>query len=228
MTLTEKAYLALRHDIVRGSLMPGQPLRMAELSQRYEMGFSPLREALTRLHSERLVVAIALKGFTVSELSLEQMWDAVRVRIHIECEALKLSIKLGEDDWEARVVSTLHGLTLQAARKDETGDDGIWELEARHHAFHLALISACGSVWMMEFFERLYAATERYRIPILLNRRQGRGRDVQAEHTALSKAALARQTDRAVDLLTQHYTKTAEAIALRMNADINFLSKVDS
>ena len=47
-TLAERAYDGLRQDIVSGALGPGQPLRMAQLAQRYDMGFSPLREALNR------------------------------------------------------------------------------------------------------------------------------------------------------------------------------------
>jgi DNA-binding GntR family transcriptional regulator len=38
-------------------------LRLAELSERYGMGFSPLREALNRLQAERLVTAESLRGF---------------------------------------------------------------------------------------------------------------------------------------------------------------------
>ena len=45
MTLSEQAYANLRNDIVRGTFRPDSPLRLAELSERYGMGFSPLREA---------------------------------------------------------------------------------------------------------------------------------------------------------------------------------------
>jgi GntR family transcriptional regulator, carbon starvation induced regulator len=73
ITLAEKAYDALRYDIVTGDLKPGQPLRMAQLAARYDMGFSPLREALNRLQAERLVTSVALKGFSVAPLSLDEM-----------------------------------------------------------------------------------------------------------------------------------------------------------
>jgi DNA-binding GntR family transcriptional regulator len=81
MTLAEKAYLALRDDIVRGHFAADKPLRLAELSARYDMGFSPLREALNRLQAERLVTAEALRGFRVAPLSVAEFEDAVRVRI---------------------------------------------------------------------------------------------------------------------------------------------------
>ncbi len=213
-TLAEKAYGALRHDIIRGTFSAGQPLRMADLSARYDMGFSPLREALNRLQAERLVDAVALRGFTVAPLSLAEMEDAIQQRILIESQALRAAIRLGGDDWASGVVAALYALTLQVARQDGAAD--IWELEARHHAFHRALLAACGSPWLLEFFERLYAATERYRIPILLARSTDRGRDIQAEHSALAEATLARDGDLAVALLAGHYQRTAKAISARM------------
>jgi DNA-binding GntR family transcriptional regulator len=211
MTLAEKAYDALRRDIVTGQLKPGQPLRMAQLSQRYEMGFSPLREALNRLQAERLVTSVALKGFSVAPLSMQEMWDATDTRILIEARALRLSIEQGGDAWEAAIVGSLHALTLQAARGTGTEAEARL-LETRHHAFHQALLSACGSGWLMEFFERLYLESERYRHPMLAPRPGEPARDVQAEHEALAKATLARDADLASALLADHYRRTAQRL----------------
>ena len=215
MTLAEKAYQALRHDIIRGEHAPGRPLRLADLSRRYEMGFSPLREALNRLQAERLVTAESLRGFRVAPMSYDELNDAVSLRIAIETKALRTSIRTGDDTWASGIVSALYALKVQAAR---TGDEAdIWTLEARHHAFHRALLSACGSPWTLDFFERLYAATERYRIPVLLASAQPTGRDVQAEHTALAEAALDRDAELAVTLLERHYRSTIESLIEAMD-----------
>lgn len=211
MTLAEKAYDALRRDIVTGALKPGQPLRMAQLSQRYDMGFSPLREALNRLQAERLVTSVALKGFSVASLSMEEMWDATQTRILIEGRALRLSIERGGDEWEAGIVGALHALLLQAARSTASEADARL-LEARHHAFHQALLSACGSGWLMEFFQRLYLESERYRHPMLAPRPGEQARDVQAEHEALARATLSRDADLASALLADHYRRTAQRL----------------
>lgn len=215
MTLAEKAYNSLRQDIIRGAFAPGSPLRLADLGERYGMGFSPLREALNRLQAERLVTSESLRGFRVAPLSLAEFEDALAMRLMIETEALQASIEKGGDDWASAIVAALYALNLQAGRQAESAD--IWELEARHHAFHRALLAACGSAWLMEFFERLYMATERYRIPILLA--GGRGsRDIQAEHSAIAEAVLARDMARAEGLLRDHYLRTAETIRARMPA----------
>ncbi len=218
MTLADKAYHSIRNDIIRGELSADKPLRMADLSKLYEMGFSPLREALNRLQSERLVIAEALRGFRVAPLSLAELHDATQSRILIETDALRASINNGDDAWEAGIVSALHSLKLQVAKKGKNAD--IRELEDRHHAFHLSLLAACNSPWRLEFFERLYAACERYRIPILLEAASHTsGRDMQAEHSALADATLARDTDKATALLQKHYMATAEFISSRMQPD---------
>lgn len=218
MTLSEKAYFEIRRDIIQGVLAAGQPLRMADLSARYDMGFSPLREALSRLQVERLVLAEALRGFRVAPLSVEEMQDAINTRILLESDALRLSIELGDDVWSAGIVSSLYALNLQANRAAD-GDVDVWEIETRHHAFHRALLSACQSPWRLEFFEHLYAATERYRVPILVAAGAARasGRNIQSEHTALADAVLARDTETALRLLGEHYTKTAMSIRARMD-----------
>lgn len=218
MTLAEKAYENLRRDIVRGAFGQGMPLRLSDLGARYGMGFSPLREALNRLQAERLVTAESLRGFRVAPLSAPEFEDALQTRLLIETTALRASIVRGDDDWAAGIVSSLYALKLQADRRDKGGD--LWDLEARHHTFHRALLAACGSVWTLDFFERLYAATERYRLPAL-SLAEGRDRrDIQGEHSALAEAALARDADRAVELLQQHYLRTAATIRARMGGDM--------
>lgn len=207
MTLAEKAYASLRKDIVEGCFAPESPLRMAELSDRYGMGFSPLREALNRLQAERLVTASSLRGFRVSALSLGEFEDALQARLLVETEALRLSIARGDDAWEASIVAALYALRQQTRR--EGGD--VDELKTRHHAFHRALLAACGSDWLLDFFERLYAATERYRIPALTAAGPQR-RDIDAEHGKIADAVLARDGALAESLLRDHYLRTASMI----------------
>lgn len=189
------------------------------LADRYEMGFSPLREALNRLRADRLVVSTSLRGFRVSTISTEEMSDTINTRILIETQALSLAIARGDDAWEASVVSALHALNLEAARVAKGKAIDPWLMEERHHDFHLALISACNSKWLLDFFERLYAESERYRYPVLSRQGNRVTRNIQAEHSALANAALARDASGSTALLMEHYDKTAKTIELLMNTE---------
>lgn len=216
MTLADRAYVHIRQDIVNGTLQPDQPLRLDGLKDRYGIGYSPLREALNRLQSERLVVSEPLRGFTVAPISLNQMWDVIETRIYIESRALARSIEFGDDKWETDVVSSLHALLLQTRRlKDanQLSPDLIWDLEDRHRAFHNALISACQSEWLLDFSAKLYINSERYRYAALTGMDTSPSkRDVQTEHNLLAKTAISRDTIGAQALLKTHYQKTGESL----------------
>lgn len=216
-TLTEEAYRKLRLDIIGGIFPPGSALRLEALKERYGLSFSPLREALNRLHAERLVLSSALRGFRVSEFSLEEMRDAIETRVLIDVEGLKRSISRGNDDWEGSVVAAFHALSrcaerLSALSRARTGDE-VEELEGRHRDFHFALVSQCGSRWLIDFSSQLYAQTERYRRPMMhADQPLLPTRDIEGEHRAIMEAAIARDGNRAAFLLEQHYRKTGSLI----------------
>jgi GntR family carbon starvation induced transcriptional regulator len=215
-TLGEAAYQRLRADIVVGTFKAGEPLRLEALRQRYGLSFSPRREALMRLQSERLVASTALRGFSVAPLSRAEIEDATETRILIESEALRRSMRNGDDDWEAGIVAAFHALSLQVERQSRTSGKAdaadLFAMEERHHHFHRALIARCASPRLLELAEQLYVETQRYRIPNYYGGALGkRRRDAAAEHREIMEATLRRSED-AVRLLAAHYRKTAEII----------------
>ncbi|MFD4838035.1 GntR family transcriptional regulator [Achromobacter sp. NPDC058515] len=216
ITLSEQIYRLLRRDIMRGAFAPGQSLRLELLKQRYGGSFSPIREALNRLRSERMVVTTTSRGFRIAPLSVEEMWDACETRILIDCDALRRSLANADDAWEARLVGAFHALALAARRADEApvlDQEREEALEARHHDFHHALIGACRSPWLLDLSAQLYAQTERYRRPArALAVASGSERNVDDEHRQLLDAALSRDADRSAAMLAAHYRKTAQVI----------------
>ncbi len=216
MTLTETAYLSLRDDILRGRLLPDQPLRLEFLRARYGTSFSPLREALNRLQGERLVVLGLGRGFVVSPVSPAELWDAMEARILIESEALRRAMAAGDDAWEVDIIAAFHALDLSSRRIARSGGapdvKDLDDLEERHGEFHLALLSACGSPRLLAMFRQLYGETQRYRLLTSVSTGKGPPRNLSAEHAAIMHATLERRVGEAVDELASHYLRTAEAI----------------
>jgi DNA-binding GntR family transcriptional regulator len=208
MTFARDAYEQIRQDLVRGKIPAGQHLRLAQLRDQYDVGFSPLREALTRLAAEHLVIAEAQRGFRVAPLSLEKLRDTMNTRIFIETEALRRAIELGDDAWETGIVSSIHTLKLQARRVTDGEVDAFDKFEKCHFEFHRALIVACGSTWLTDFFSTLYAISDRYRIPALRASFKAADRDIEKEHMDIANAALARNANLATRLLEEHYVRT--------------------
>jgi DNA-binding GntR family transcriptional regulator len=209
-TLTERAYRALRHDIVCGGLRPGQRLRVEHLKDDYGVGAGTLREALALLVSDALVTVEGQRGYRVSAVSLEDLRDLTDTRVRLETEALRQSIRLGDAAWEAAVREAF--ARLSAAEEGGAGrDPEQWERANRH--FHETLIAGYSSPWTRHLLDILYRHGERYRhIAIRLGATPGFDRDVHAEHEGIFLATLARQEARAALALEAHIRLTCDIL----------------
>jgi GntR family carbon starvation induced transcriptional regulator len=208
-TLVGTAYGALRRDITEGRLPPGSRLRVEHLKDTYGVGAGTLREALALLVSDALVISHGQRGFHVTPISLEDLLDITRNRTLLETEALREAIQAGDDIWEGRVLAAFHRLTRAEQRlaSDPSGHSDEWE--ERNRDFHQALLSGCQSRWLQHFLGILYRQAERYRRLVLA--RRPIVRDVHDEHRQLVDAALARDAERATEVLTRHIRTTYEA-----------------
>lgn len=167
------------------------------------MSVSPVREALNRLVTEGLVETEHNRGYRVAPLLQRDLQDLQRTRIQIEGGALARAIELGDERWEARIMSTLHILTHLPRRR--AGDPRLMdeEWEQRHADFHAALIAACDSPITLQICRALSDRADRYRHFSLAC--ETGPRDVVAEHEAIAKAALARDAEAAKAALAAHY-----------------------
>jgi len=208
-TLTEALKERIRQDIIVGTLAPGAKLRLERLSKAYGASVSTLRETLSRLASDGLVVAEGQRGFAVLPVSLEDLRDITEMRQLLECHALVASIEGADLDWEARVVGAYHKLSkieaLVEERPEEFGED--WE--RYNQEFHEALISNCRSRWLKFFHRAMYDHSRRYRMLSLKTKPFPRAQSA-AEHREILAAAMARDGERASALLKAHILKAAE------------------
>lgn len=209
-TRTEQVYELIRADILSGAIDPGAQLQFARLSAAYESSIGVLREVLTRLAAEGLVVSQAQHGFRVMSLSIEDLKDLTHTRCLIESMVLKDAITHGDIEWEARIVAAHHRLE-RTPRDDPEGYAAVnpaW-VQA-HHDFHMALCSAGTSPRMGQIVASLRASAEVYRhwsAPFEKSRR-----NVAAEHQELLDLALARRSAAAATALVNHLRLTEELV----------------
>src|SRR4051812_45652653 len=83
-SLTEKAYRQVEELIVTLQIAPGTVVSEAQLSERLEIGRTPIREALQRLARERLVVVLPRRGIMVSEINVRTQLRLLEVRRELE------------------------------------------------------------------------------------------------------------------------------------------------
>lgn len=209
-TLVEAAYHRLREDIVNGVHAPGAKLRVEHLKDDYAVGAGTLREALTRLVADALVIAQGQRGFRVAPISLADFEDITETRVLLETEALRQSIAHGDVAWEGEVAAAFHRLTRAQEKLGKRSGPSLDEWEERNRAFHESLIAACPSAWTRRFVAILYRHSERYRRLSLA--RRPLPRDLHGEHAGLYQATVDRDARRAAALLAEHLRLTLQAI----------------
>jgi DNA-binding GntR family transcriptional regulator len=209
-TMASQLEMRVREDIINGKLLPGAKLGLKELADSYDAGVIPLREALSRLAATGFVSLADRKGFRVGRISAHEIRDITNTRLLIETQALAESIRLGDVEWESRVLAAHHRLDRLPLVE---GPSRLLkpEWEAAHEAFHSALISACNSPWLLRFSGMLRDQTARYRL-LSMHYADSAKRDVPHEHKQMLDAALAKNVEMACGLLREHYEKTTESV----------------
>ena len=203
-SLTSRTYGELRADILCARLRPGEKLQINLLQQRFGASLSVIREALSRLSAEGLVDAIDQRGFRVAPVSLEDLVDLSRTRRQIEAIALRQAIELGDPLWEAEVATAY----AELSRQDQKAADGYalnGDWVRAHETFHETLVAGCGSPWLRRLCRQMGERTQRYRY---LSVAMAPHRDGPAEHKAIMQAVLARDPDRAAEVLDVHFATT--------------------
>ena len=199
-SIADRAYDRIRSDIVFGRLSPGARLRLDRLAKNYGASVSTLREILSRLSSEGLVLAEGQRGFQVMPVSPAGFEDVAAMRLLLETYALPLSFVAGDLEWESRVVAAHHKLAFMERRMMAGEREGTEPWKRYDREFHQSLIEACGSQTLLDLYGGIFDQYLRYQMVAVVFR----GEIAAEEHRILLECALARDSDRACEVLTRH------------------------
>lgn len=227
---SEIAYLRVKQDIINGRLTDDAPLRIETLKTNYDVGITPIREALARLEAEGFVKLHHNRGYYTTPLSAEDFEDLLFSRSTVETELLKRSIERGGEDWEVNLLAAHRRL---GNSKLDLRDPDLTELERweeRHIEFHMALVGAAGSRHLLAFYRSIYDHFRRHQKAFVLlpsANRADKGdeaalRAIESmerrmsieEHTGLMDAALARDVDLALCLIKEHSSLSPSQIGV--------------
>lgn len=207
-SLTLSVYKRLQADVITGRLAPGDKLKIHDLAEQLEVSPGVVREALSRLASESIVVASPQRGFRVAPISAEDVRDLTQARIEIERSCLRRSLSYGDVAWEGAILAALHRLSHTPHEEAELSDP--WA--DTHAQFHKALVDACDSKWLLRVREQLFVQAERYRR--INTRLSANIRDLRAEHEKIAKLAISRDVERTCALM-EHHLKLTETLTLQ-------------
>jgi len=205
ISLVEQVYDSTRRAILEGRYKPGQRLRLQDIAQENGVSFIPVREALRLLEAGRLVEIIPNKGARVSDISEEDMMDAYRLRILLECKAVELAAALISKE-ELAEADQYYTEMIGAFSAGDVETSSL-----THRAFHLTLYRAARSPWLIHLIELLMSNTDRYRRLLTPARPTSKHLgEIRRQHADILQAVRVGDPARAAETLRAHLQNTQE------------------
>jgi DNA-binding GntR family transcriptional regulator len=196
----EFAYATLRGEIMEGQLQPGHRMREQELSERLSVSRTPVREALSRLQADGLLVMQPRVGLAVAELDDAGVIELYETREALEGTAASLAARYANPRDIAAMRSIL-------AAEELAPDDHI--LQQRHNrAFHAAVLAASHNRFLTKSLQVLHDALTLLGPTTLA--RPDRREQAQAEHRQVLDAIEKRDSAAAEALMRIHVRHGAE------------------
>jgi DNA-binding GntR family transcriptional regulator len=220
-TKQQFVYRTLRDAIIRCALQPGERLVIDDLARGLEVSAIPVREALHRLQSERLVVNVPHVGATVAPVSRDSIHEVFAVLESLEIAAAReAASRAGNDQIEslAEIVAAMDRAVTER-RVDDWAD-----LNTR---FHLAFSRLSAMPLLEEMMAQVLDRWDRVRRYYFSGVLVHRVEQAQREHHTLLDAMKARDVGRLEETVRQHNRGALAAYTTYLEKDLKGLGTGD-
>ena len=106
LPLSEQAYKNIKNDIITCVLKTGEQIAQSQLVERYQIGTTPIREALQRLVQDGFVQSVPRFGYVVQPVSLSDVHEIYECRLILEPAAASLAAARATDEQLSEIVRT--------------------------------------------------------------------------------------------------------------------------
>lgn len=145
-TLADRVFARLQDDIVRGVIAPGTKVSETDLASRYGVSRGPLREALRRLESRKLLERVVHVGTRVTSLSFDDLIEIYYVREALEGMAARLAAENMSDE-EVRGLTALLG---QHEQQQDLREDTAYFQREGDLDFHYRIIQGSHNATLIQ------------------------------------------------------------------------------
>ncbi|QND66060.1 GntR family transcriptional regulator [Mesorhizobium loti] len=155
-TLNDRAYGALKQELISGGFSPGQTLVIRKLAETFGISTTPIREALQRLVAERLLEMQNNRSVIVPLLSASAFEELARIRIAVEGLAGEMAASRMSESGLVDIQATLAGMQ----RAIEAGDARTYL--SLNEAFHFAIYQHAGAPILLNMIRDLWGRVGPY------------------------------------------------------------------
>ena len=210
-TSADRVFEALQDAIVRGEIPPGSRVGETELAERFGTSRGPLREALRRLESRRLVERTPHVGIRIASLGYAALLEIYYVREALEGMAARLAAM----HMTAAEVAGLKDLLVTHEQDEALRADTAYFQQEGDLDFHYRVIQGSHNTALTELLiGELYHRIRmyRYQVSAYANRPQ----KAFGEHQRIVEAIEARDGDLAEMLMRRHISSARQNIEKHM------------
>lgn len=204
-TTKELVYDQLKMGILNGTVNREEIFTETNLADTFKISRTPIREALSDLISEGLIVHIPRKGFKVREIKKHELEQIFYLRTSIEMKGLSILAKT--------ITSTEIGKLKNIISEQEKvilENDRIRYIEL-DQTFHRTILSLANQNVLEQIFKEIY------NLSLLIGHaaitKEGRMEEVIREHKEIVLQLENNEGEKAVNSLEEHIRATGESVS---------------
>jgi DNA-binding GntR family transcriptional regulator len=197
----------LRQDILSCRLAPGAELREAELAERFAVSKSPVRDALSRLVQEGLVMVMPRQGYRVAPISVKDVSDMFEYRAVLEAAGARIAAEGASDE-------ALRSLDRFRAYDAATWPDGFTHY---NREFHHAIAGLSGNARLETAASGQIDQMDRV-VTVSVNAMRGHDpARVVVQHCGIIDALQAKDPRRASSLMARHVLEARKRVVAALS-----------
>jgi DNA-binding GntR family transcriptional regulator len=202
VSVVDNVTVLLRRALLAGEIKPGERIKVSELEKRFGVSHIPIREAVRRLETEGLIVALPQRAAVAAGVDLDDLGGLYDLRRIVECGVIRRSVD-GMSDEQVDAVRAALG-ALEAVAQDHDSPR-FWEL---HRDFHWALLEPGATEWIRRVLDQLWLASQRY-VRLFVSETLD---DAMDDHRVLLQCSEQRDGGLAAEVLRRHLDRTELAV----------------
>jgi DNA-binding GntR family transcriptional regulator len=195
-SLGQMVYENLRQTIVRGSIAPGTRLVESQIAEVQGISRTPVREAIHKLERERFIERLPHGGFSVLELSCEEIVETFGIRSVLEGYAARLAAINHQPGQLKRLKQKIDEFQRMLDAKQLRG------LPQVNTEFHDMLYALSNSPRLIRMIDALRDHIYRYRQIIL--KEAGQAQISNADHRLILESIRTRNAEGVEQLVREH------------------------
>lgn len=199
-SLRQQVYEALKQIILRGDLASGERVVETKLAQQLEVSRTPIREAISQLKREKLIVSKPNGGFRVATLSVEDAMQLYDCRIALE----QLSVEGACQQITSQQLKQLEKYVLLAEKlvDSPSGEPDSLQLLEIDYQFHHLIAESSGNPWLLTLLEQVFDKMALLRVQT--TKHNPKVLEIRLEHREIYEAIALRDAELAKATIKLH------------------------